>query len=388
MARYIMIIVLGGMFTFGISNISQNSTVNQGTQNVVDNFSSSRARDIAGSMTDILMMRIANNLDYRVETEMSEDLDGGQATYTVEDTFFEGDSLVKVKVAADYNNVTKTIITFTQKPTDGWVPPVIRGAWTANANLNNTISDMFIDGRDHDLSLNLIPNTGKFGVSTSTDFINLENAAIGGTNNKIDYPMTFPELPEVIEENYNWDGGFPESPDNILGYPEGTLKAAAKSGEYGSQYLLVPVGTKKIDGSLLTYPLSGVTYIEITNSDEAELRLVQNGNGGIVVVHNQDRSSRIKSVKFDKDNSDGLLTGLLITDYSFHHHIDILGSVLQLSPNLETSKNCIGNKDHWVYYSSEAIINATEIVANITGLSGQVGYGFGKKRVNVRYVYE
>jgi len=191
-----------------------------------------------------------------------------------------------------------------------------------------------------------------------------------------------------IEENYNWDGGFPESPDAILGYPEGTLKAAAKSGEYGSQYLLVPVGTKKIDGNLLTYPLSGVTYIEITNSDEAELRLEQNGNGGIVVVHNQDRSSRIKSVKFDEDNSDGLLTGLLVTDYSFHHHIDILGSVLMLSPNLETSKNCKGNKDHWVYYSSEAIISATEIVANITGLSGQVGYGFGKKRVNVRYVYE
>jgi len=83
-----------------------------------------------------------------------------------------------------------------------------------------------------------------------------------------------------------------------------------------------------------------------------------------------------------------LLTGLLVTDYSFHHHIDILGSVLQLSPNLETSKNCNGNKDYWVYYSSEAILYATKIAAIITGLSGQVGYGFGKKRVNVNYVYE
>jgi len=388
MARYIMIVVLGGMLTFGIANINQNSVVTQGTQNVVDNFSSSRARDIAGSMTDILMMRLANNLDYRVKTEVSEDLDGGEAIYTVEDTFFEGDSLVKLKVVAGYNDVSKTIIAYTQKPTDGWVPPFIRGAWTANANLNNTISDMYIDGRDHDLSLNILPTSGKFGVSTSTAFTNVENAAIGGTNNKIDYPMTFPEVPEVIEENYDWDGGFPESPDKILGYPEGTLKAAAQSGEYGSQYVLVPGGTKKIDGHLLTYPLSGVTYIEITNSDEAELMLEQKGNSGIVVVHNSDRTSRLKGVKYDIDNSDGLLTGLLVTDYSFHHHIDILGSVLMLSPNLETSKNCKGNADHWVYYSSEAILNATEIVANITGLSGQVGYGFGKKRVNVRYVYE
>ena len=247
---------------------------------------------------------------------------------------------------------------------------------------------MYLDGRNHDLSLNIIPETGTFGVSSSTVFTNVDKAEIGGTNNGVDYPMSFPEDPAVIEENYNWDGGFPTSPDAILGYPEGTLKAAAQSGEYGSQYVLVPGGTKKIDGHLLTYPLSGVTYIEITNSDEAELMLEQKGNSGIVVVHNSDRTSRLKGVKYDIDNSDGLLTGLLVTDYSFHHHIDILGSVLMLSPNLETSKNCKGNADHWVYYSSEAILNATEIVANITGLSGQVGYGFGKKRVNVRYVYE
>jgi hypothetical protein len=387
MARYIMIVILGGMVSFGISNISLNNTVKQGTQNSVDNFSSSRAHDIAGSMTDILLMRIANDPKYRVNAEAKENLYSGEVIYGVEDTFFEGDSLIKIIVTAEFNDVAKTITTYIDKPTNGWVPPVVRGAWTANANLNNTISDMFIDGRDHDLNQNLLPTTGKFGVSTSTVFVNVENAAIGGTNNFIDYPMTFPEIPEVIEENYNWDGGFPETPDEILGYPEGTLKAAAQSGEYGSQYRInPPKDGKHIAG--LTYPLSGVTYIEITNGIEYELRLEQNGNSGIIVVHNSDRNSKLIGVKYDVDNSDGLLTGLLVTDYSFHHHIDILGSVLQLSPNLETDKNCVGNKDHWVYYSSEAIEDATEIAAIITGLSGQVGYGFGKKRVTVNYVYE
>ena len=387
MARFIMIIVLSGMVTFGISNITQNSTVGQGTQNSVDNFSLSHEDDIAGSMGDILLMRLSNDPTYRVNTQPTEYLNGGEATYSVEDTFFDGDSLIKITINAEFNGVTKTNITYAEKPTDGWIPPVIRGAWTANANLNNTISDMYIDGRDHDLNQNLLPITGKFGVSTSTVFVNVENAEIGGTNNFIDYPMTFPEIPEVIEENYNWDGGFPESPDAILGYPEGTLKAAAKSGEYGSQYRInPPKDGKHIAG--LTYPLSGVTYIEITNGIEYELRLEQNGNSGIIVVHNSDRTSKLIGVKYDIDNSDGLLTGLLVTDYSFHHHIDILGSVLQLSSNLETSKNCSGNKDHWVYYSSEAILNATEIAAIITGLSGQVGYGFGKKRVNVNFVYE
>jgi len=388
MARYIMIVVLGGMLTYGIANINQNSVVTQGTQNVVGNFSFNRAHDIASSMTDILLLRLANDFDYRVETEASENLFGGEATYTVEDTFFEGDSLVKVKVVAEYNGVEKVTTTYAANPTDGWVPPVIRGAWTANANLNNTISDMYIDGRDHDLSLNILPTSGRFGVSSSTAFTNVENAAIGGTNNFVDYPMTFPEDPAVIEENYDWGGSFPETPDEILGYPEGTLKAAAQSGEYGSQYLLLPNNEKTIDGDLLTYPLSGVTYIDVQNSAKIDLLLEQIGNSGILVVHRDGGGSNISSVKFDKNNSDGLLTGLLVTDYSFHHHIDILGGVLQLSPDLETEKNCNGNADHWVYYSSEAVTNATGIAAEITGLSQQVGYGFGKKRVNVRYVYE
>ena len=387
MARFIMIVVLGGMVTYGVSNINQNSIVNQGTQNTVDNFSANRAHDIAGSMTDILMMRISNDVDYR-ETGTSEDLFDGEVTYVVEDTFFDGDSLIKITVNAEYNDVEKFVISYVDQPTDGWVPPVIRGAWTANADLNNTISDMFIDGRDHDLSLNILPKSGRFGVSSSTAFTNVENAAIGGTNNFVDYPMTFPENPNVIEENYDWGGSFPETPDEILGYPEGTLKAAAQSGEYGSQYLLLPNNKKTIDADLLTYPLSGVTYIDVQNSANINLLLEQIGNSGILVVHKDGGGSNIGSVKFDKNNSDGLLTGLLITDYSFHHHIDILGSVLQLSPDLETSKNCNGNADHWVYYSSEAVTNATGIAAEITGLSQQVGYGFAKKRLNVRHVYE
>ena len=386
MARFIMIIVLGGMITYGISNITQNSTVNQGTQNVVDNFSNKRAHDIAASMSEILLARISNDVTYRVNTSATEDMFGGEATYTVEDTFFESDSLIKIIVAAEYNGVTKTITTYAAKPTDGWVPPVIRGAWTADANLNNTISDMFIDGRDHDINQNLIPTTGTFGVSTSTTFVNVENAAIGGTNNYIDYPMTYPEIPEVIEENYDWDGGFPETPDEILGYPEGTLKAAAQSGINGSQYLLLPNSEKKIDSELLTYPLSGITYIDVQNAADIDLLLEENGNSGILVVHRDNGDSHISSVK--SKNSDGLFTGLVIFDYSFHHHIDILGAVLMLSDDLETSKNCNGNQDHWVKYSSEAIGNATEIASEITGLSGEVGYGFGKKRVNVRHVYE
>ena len=83
-----------------------------------------------------------------------------------------------------------------------------------------------------------------------------------------------------------------------------------------------------------------------------------------------------------------MFTSLLVDDYTFHHHIDISGSVILLSPNLEESKNCNGNIDHWEYYSSEAVSNATEIAAEITCLSRELVYGLGKNRVKVRYVRE
>ena len=62
---------------------------------------------------------------------------------------------------------------------------------------------MFIDGRNYDLNLNIIPQTGRFGVSSSGPFNNVDEAAIGGTRDSIDYPMSFPENPAVIEEYYD-----------------------------------------------------------------------------------------------------------------------------------------------------------------------------------------
>jgi hypothetical protein len=302
---------------------------------------------------------------------------------------------------------------------------------------------MYIDGRNHDLNLNIVPKTGLPAVSTSVKFENKENAAIGGTWNGIDFPLKYPEDPKVIEDNYKWGGTFPETPDEILGYPEGTLKKLAQSGEMGSQYVLNP--DKDIEEDL-TFPLAGVTFIELTDGVERELKMDGTDgkqNGGILVIHGPGTVARIKGLKMDDgtkktkvkdgdpvifchdpggpdqltmstDNTDSLdkhmdhgdqlddcpevtdarFTGLIVTDYSFHHHLDILGAVLQLSPDLEEDKNCNGNKDHWVYYSDQAIRAATEITAVLSRELGNSDVrvydvpGFGPGRQKVSYYYE
>ena len=115
MTRYIMIFVLGGMITYGISNNLLNSTINQGTQNSVDIFANSRVQEIAGSMADKLLMRISDDPTYR-ETGATEDHLGGKATYIVKDAVFENESLIEITVIAKFKDVKNIVIRYTEKP--------------------------------------------------------------------------------------------------------------------------------------------------------------------------------------------------------------------------------------------------------------------------------
>ena len=430
MGKSLVIIILGSVITLSYMKVSQLNALNMGTDNAISYYEQAQARNMANSMVNILLTRIADDVTYRTDGYESMDFGDGTANFRIsEDAFVEGDTLIKVEVEVNFNGYPKSVTSYIKRDYEakGWVPAAVRGSWTANADLNNTISDMLIDGRDHDLNLNVTPNVGKFGVSSSTEFRNDEDAEIGGTSNSVDYVPTYPEDQNIIEELYNWGGDFPDSPDELLKFPEGTLKSIAQSGVGGSQYLLNP-DEEDIDEEFLNYPLRGITYIELTDGDDRELHIKGTGNSGIVIVHGPNSSSRLKGVKIkefdagkneeivchdfgqedektliiDEDDLDDHLDhgdreeacgedyewfqGLIVTDYSFHHHIDILGAMVQLSPNLEDSKSCGGNEDHWVKYSSEAVKEATKFAAKASGLGvnrfdNQEGFGHGRLKV-------
>ena len=428
MGKALLVIILGTLTILAIVRLNFLEAVNSGADNAMGYYYDNEARNIGNSMVNLLLTELAENQDYRTYESIEQKLIEGDVRYRVADTVLTpGDTLIKIEVKVSYFEADKTITSFTKKgEAAGWVPPFIRGAWTANGPLNNTISDMYIDGRNYDVNLNIIPGTGTYGISSSVDFENKENAAIGGTFEGVDYAMSYPENDKIIEENYDWGGSFPTTPDEILGYPEGTLKAIAKSGAEGSQYVLNP---NKIEDEL-NFPLSGVTYVELTDGIERDFKILGTGNKGILVVHGPDASSRLKGLKIkekklDKHdveichkpgtsaektmdinesdlaahlghgdfegpcNANEWFEGLIVTDYSFHHHLDILGAILQLSPDLETEKNCNGNKDHWAKYSKQAIENATKITASESGLVGNskmgiynnIGFGNGRQKV-------
>ena len=378
MSKFILIIVIGGFISYGIISINLNTKITAGTENSVKTFSTRQSRNIANSMAQMILSGINDSTSWRVATPVDKNIFDGVATYSFIDTVVAGDTLIKISVTGKYNDYETNVTVYAEKPAAGFVPNVVRGAWTANGPLDKTISDMFIDGRDYDAFGVIIPGEGVHGVSTSVPFINTANAAIGGTHLSVDYPMEYPENPLVIEENYNWGGQFPTTPDAALGIPEGTLKSIAQSGQDGSQYVTDPDD--------LTLPLSGVTYIELPDDHEEKIDLKSILSKGILVIHNSSGSTRIKQTKVKK-NLNLFFEGLIIGDYMFHFHLDVHGSIILLSPDLETSKTCKGNKNHKILYSSLSIKNATSILG-ISSSEGSQNYGFGKHRLVVRHWLE
>jgi hypothetical protein len=374
MARFIMILVLGGMFTFGVNIITQNSVLMQGTQNTIDNFSSNQARNIANSMTDILLMRVANDVSYRVSTQETEDLLGGEAAYTVEDTFFKGDSLIKILVSANYNEVVKSVTAFTKTMdfNSDALPPSLKAAITTN-NPTKTNGSIIVDGRDHDLIGAVIPSKGTAGIWSISTINQSGNSKIGGTESSVDYQPSKPGNPATIKENQVWPTEILDTPDKVMGgteegYPENTLKNAAISGFGGSQYVTDPDD--------LTYPLKGLTYVELPSGDVwVPARL---DGEGILIVHNSNTNAVIK-------NTDGnyVFTGLVIADDIVHIHSEIIGSVFVLT-QFASSGNVIGNGQGKVLYSKQALLEAiVEVEEQI-----KTQYGFAKKRILVKHWYE
>lgn len=370
MGRAVIIILVGAFVVFGVFAISSLRSSKHAEIEAVNNYKTHFVRNISLSTIDILMSKLADSVNYRVPNEQIMNLMGGLVKYTIKDTLIGTDSVIQIKVYAEYEGNSKGTIAYV-KITGGFVPPTLRGAITANSNLNKTISDMIIDGRDHDLNGKVIPNSGIYGVSSGTSFTNLQGAMIGGTVNGVDYPPKYPENPDVIEENYDWGGTFPESPDKILGFPEGTLKSIAQSKVNGSQYVT--------NVNQLKFPLKGVTYLELP-STSVKISLENTENSGILVVHNSTTSTKVTQLKSLKP-----FKGLIIGDYMFHLHLDILGGLILLSPNLELNNECKGNNNHKIYYSSAAIKNATFFASQV---SGQTGIGSGKRSINLVYLFE
>lgn len=378
MGRASLVTVMAAGIVIGIMNLSINKSSELSVDTMVRYYSGSVARIIANEGMSYILSQLADSSTLRQTTarNLPTNLFAGMGSYTGS-YLITNDSImvagakkaaIKVFLTATYLGVTDTVLVYADA-SFGFKPEVIRGAFTANDILNNTISDMVIDGRDHDINGNLVSTKGVMGVSTSVGFVNTQNAAIGGTDaNGVNHAPAYPQDPSIIEQNYNWGGKFPSNPDAALGYTDGKLKAIAQSGIGGSQYVTNPAN--------LHYPLKGVTYVELPNNGIWDIRNVAPNNlgtnpGGILIVHNAQGNARVRDLKTVGEVTP--FKGIVIADYAFHLHIDIIGAILLLSNQLERTAVCNGNAGHSIKYSNDAVKQATGIAISYgSGWQGKV----------------
>jgi hypothetical protein len=371
MARFLLILILGTFITFGIANITLNENVTRGTENAADNYSLTKARNIANSTAEMIFSNLGDNINYRVNSPATNSVFGGTSTYTVQDAFFDGDSLIKISIQSTYHNSSKPITVYTLKnlKSPDFMPPGIKGAITTNNEVmtNGTIT---IDGRDHTMMAGtLIPQKGTFGIWTTDMYDHKGGSKIGGTfylaglGNDI-APTSVGYMP-VVAEYQTYPGGFPTTPEQVMGggYPPGILKVIAKSGFYGSQYVT--------NTALLTYPLKGITYVELPSGEWTDMSIE---GSGILIVHNNSVNALMKNL------NTGTFRGLIIADDIVHIHGTIIGALVSLTVS-PSEGNSIGNGTGFVLFSKEAILAASEFATNHN-------FGFRSKRIAIKYWFE
>jgi hypothetical protein len=370
MSRFLLILLLGSFVTIGIISTTQNQNITNATENSAQSYSQTKARNAANSTVQMLMSQVADNENWRQTTPQTISIFGGSATYTVTDANHDGKDVVKYSVTSNINGESKQIIAYTAKNTSG-LPGGIKGAITTN-NPVQTLGGLNVDGRNHKMDGTLVPSSGSYAIWSTNTVTQSGSSDLGGTSGTTDFVPSNPGHPSIIAENQIYPGGFPNSPDKVLGgalngFPDGTLKSIAQSGLNGSQYITDPKN--------VSLPLSGVTYLELDGKKDKDRtwQSMDISGSGILIVHNSSTSTIMKNV------NKGTFAGLMIVDDMVHIHADIIGAVVALTPS-PSSGNCIGNGNGNVLYSTEAIQSAFKQI----GINGSsLNYGFGNNRLHI-----
>lgn len=372
MSKYLFIIIVGAFLTYGTVNLTQNEVVGYSTDNSVDYYSYTQSREVAKSTMQMIMSNLADDPDWRCTSLKSISCYDGKATYYVKDTIYDGADLIKFYVDGSFFGTHSKITAYVDK--FPLIPPALRGAISTN-NPVKTLGSLIIDGRNHKLDESLVPESGTYAIWTTSTVDQSGTSTYGGTYEALDIPVQNPADPKVILINQVWPGGYPDTPDSVLGgtpygYPKGMLKSIALSGINGSQYTTNP--------ATLSHPLSGVTFVELTSVtphnkwEDAEVT-----GSGILVVHNDALNARVWNMET------GTFKGLMIIDDLVHVHTTVVGAIIVLTPS-PASGNTIGNSDGKVLYSTEAI----RFALSQTKVDPKYNYGFSNNRLYIKHWYE
>jgi len=315
------------------------------------------------------------DIDYEIDTDVEFELDY-ESTYIFftdhddhddhSDFPYYDRTIIKLSVLGTYDEKQKYTTVYAALPEKGYVPDATMAGISANSPVS-TNGNFIIDGRNHDINGVLIDDAGTEGLWTTSSFTQGGSSKVGGTDDGSDIEPYSSADTTVFKTGQSYFGGvYPSTPDEVLGgasegFTGGVAKTMAISGDNGGQYVTDP--------SFLTFPLSGITYVELPSGTEWNPANIQ--GSGVLIVHNATVDAKVKNVNSSP------FTGLFIVDDIMHIHADIIGALVCLSPT-PSEGNVLGNGNGSVLYSSAAVMNATY---SATGKESDPEYGMGRHRL-------
>lgn len=325
--------------------------------NSVGYYKKQSARNIAQTGVNLALRKLGTNSSWRTGSWVISMFDG-KADVTAYDTSYAGvKKSIGVRSTATFQDsvAVSTVFCYFPQPL---LPPDFKGLLTMNA-ANQSSGGIVVDGRDHNAfdATSVNATKGTYGIwTTGASFTQGGSSKIGGTVSGIDWLPANPAPAGTIQIGQVFPGGFPGTPDSMMGgpaagYDEGTLKSIAQSGVQGSQYVTNP-------GSLSS-PLSGVTYVEMPIGSPAWSGAILTGSG-ILVIHNTAKNAILKSAT-------GTFGGIILTDDLTNFHATFWGGigVLTTSP----AGTSLGNGSASLYYSRDAILKVVGMLSNGTNLN-------------------
>ena len=346
MGKYSLIVVSGFILIFGRMQGSLNSTGERFAECFLTHYAKTEARLVANSVASMSLAKLSEDKTWRAGYA-GVNIGEGVGGAAIEDRSTDaslGAGRIRISASARSGAVTDTTVVAAVVP---FLPAGVHAGITANAMVTE-LGNLNVDGRNHDLDGNVIPLEGTLGVSTTETLDQSGASVVGGTVGGTDHVPAHPAHPAVVEENAMY--AFPTTPDEVYGYAEGTLKAMAQSGANGGQYATSPV--------TLTFPLSGVTYVELTNAGVWQA-IDFAASSGVLVIHNTWGNAKVK------DLNNGTFRGLIIADDIEKIHTTIIGAVIAMTPS--PSGNCIGNGTGDVLYSREALHQGSSMASGGNG---------------------
>ena len=344
--RAIIIIVMGTIIVSSIIilNIERSST------RITDNFNKyflrQSSQNIAQTGVNMGLRQLANNKMWRAGFS-SVNLFGGNVKVRAFDTTFTGKPVVAIRATGTIEGDTSTSTAYVNITTTSFKA---KAALSTNGTTRTT-GGIIVDGRDHTTAGILTGNPGVMGVWTTSTYAQGGGSTVGGTSQSgVDHAPTSPGDTSVIRTGQVYPGGYPNTPDSILGgtangFPPGTLKTFAKSGAQGSHYVTNPATLPSI--------LHGVTYVELASGGTWSPVLA---GDGIIVIHNTSLNAVLK-------NPSGTFTGLIIADdINKINGSLIIGAAIELTAS--PTAQVIGNGNGSILYSAQAVQNSINLLSS------------------------